>query len=64
MLGSGEDLLMECCAALGEGQCGQHVAILLTLLISCLDLHGVREVLQPHLYVLGFSFSLNFYFRV
>ena len=54
---------MGCCAALGEGQCGQHVAIL-TLLISHLDLHGVEEVLQPHLYVLGFSFSLNFYFRV
>ena len=63
MLGSGEDFLMGCCAALGEGQCGQHVAIL-TLLISHLDLDGVEEVLQPHLYVLGFSFSLNFYFRV
>lgn len=60
MLGSGEDLLMGCCAAVGEGQCGQHVAILLILLISRLDLHVVGEVLQPHLYVLGCSFKFLF----
>ena len=49
------DLCLWCCAGLEKGQCGQHMAASLTLLMQSVFISVVQGVLQSHPCFLGFS---------
>ena len=49
------DLSLRCCAGLGDGPCGPHVAAPLTFLMWSVLVSVMLGVLQLHSHVLGFS---------